>query len=142
MNRIYKQGLTPAGLARARAPASMQVRCYSLCVKMTLSVLLSVILLTGCGGVDTQIQSPQEVAQEIVGTNGQLIPIQSDNVQAAGYDANSMIMTVQFENGYTYEYYGIPAEIWNSFVTAQPHPWSQVGYPRLVKGGYQYKKIN
>jgi hypothetical protein len=109
---------------------------------MTLSVLLSVFLLTGCGGVENQTQSLQEVTQEIVGTNGRLIPIQSDNVQAAGYDANSMIMTVQFDNGNTYEYYGIPAELWNSFVAAQPHPWSQVGYPRLVKGGYQYKKIN
>jgi hypothetical protein len=109
---------------------------------MTTSLLLSLLLLTGCGGVENQTQSPQEVAQEIVGTNGQLIPIQSDNVQAAGYDANSMIMTVQFDNGYKYEYYEIPAELWNSFVAAQPHPWSQVGYPQLVEGGYQYKKIN
>jgi hypothetical protein len=108
---------------------------------MTLSVLLSVILLTGCGDVDTQTQSTLEVAQEVVGTNGQLIPIQSDNVQAAGYDANSMIMTVQFDNGYAYEYYGIPAELWNSFVAAQPHPWSQVGYPRLVQAGVAYKRI-
>ena len=109
---------------------------------MTLSVLLSLFLLTGCGGGENQTQSPQEVTQDIVGTSGQLIPIQSDNVQAAGYDANSMIMTVQFDNGYAYEYYGIPAELWNSFVAAQPHPWSQVGYPQLVEGGYHYKKIN
>lgn len=108
---------------------------------MTLGVLLSLFLLTGCGGVENQTQSPQEVSQVIVGTNGQLIPIQSDNVQAAGYDANSMIMTVQFDNGFTYEYYGIPAELWNSFVAAQPHPWSQVGYPRLVQAGVAYKRI-
>ncbi len=108
---------------------------------MTLSVLLSLFLLTGCGGVENQTQSPQEVAQDIVGTYGQLIPIQSDNVQAAGYDANSMIMTVQFDNGYMYEYYGIPAELWNSFVAAQSHPWSQVGYPRLVQAGVTYKRI-
>jgi hypothetical protein len=141
MDRIYNQGLTTPGLARELAPASMQVGCYSLSVKMILSVCLSVILLTGCGGVEDQTQAPQEVTQEIVGTNGQLIPIQSDNVQAAGYDANSMIMTVQFDSGYTYEYYGIPAELWNSFVAAQPHPWSQIGYPRLVQEGVPYKRI-
>jgi hypothetical protein len=52
-----------------------------------------------------------------------------------------MTMTVQFNNTYVYEYYGISAELWNSFVTAQPHPWSQVGYPRLVKAGVPYKRI-
>ena len=76
-----------------------------------------------------------------IGTNGQLIPIQSDNVQAAGYDANSMVMTVQFYNGALYEYYGVPADLWTSFVAAQPHPWSAVGYPRLVQGGIPYKRI-
>ena len=73
--------------------------------------------------------------------NGQLISIQSDNVQAAGYDVNSMTMTVQFKNGYTYEYYGVPAELWNSFIAAQPHPWSQVGNPRLVQAGVPYRRI-
>jgi hypothetical protein len=51
-------------------------------------------------------------------------------------------MTVQFNNGYTYEYYGVQPELWNSFIAAQPHPWSQVGYPRLVEGGVPYKRIS
>ena len=67
--------------------------------------------------------------------------IQSDNVRAAGYDAASMIMTVQFNNGYTYEYYGIPLDLWDSFIAAQPNPWSLVGYPRLVQAGVPYKRI-
>ena len=60
---------------------------------------------------------------------------------AAGYDAASKVMTVQFDNGSLYEYYGVPADLWTAFVAAQPHPWSQVGYPRLVQGGVPYKKI-
>lgn len=112
-------------------------------MKIILSVLLAV-LVSGCGtNVDT-IQSNNSIqSQELtsVGTNGQLIPIQSENVWAAGYEAISMKMTVQFSNGYTYEYYGIPAELWNSFIAAQPHPWSQVGYPRLVQTGVPYKRI-
>lgn len=83
-----------------------------------------------------EISSPQKI-----GTNGQLIPIQSDNVQAAGYDSDSMIMTIQFINGALYEYYGVTADLWTSFVAAQPHPWSQVGYPKLVQGGIPYKRI-
>lgn len=82
-----------------------------------------------------------EQTTAIVGTNGQLISIQSDNVRAAGYDETSMVMTVQFNNGAIYEYYGVPADLWTSFIAAQPHPWSQVGYPRLVQGGIPYKRI-
>ena len=104
-------------------------------------LLLMSTLLAGCSATSENSSTPQIEAQEVVGTNGQLISIQSDNVQAAGYDANSMTMIVQFKNGYAYEYYGIPAELWNSFIAAQPDPWSQVGYPRLVQAGVPYKRI-
>jgi hypothetical protein len=112
-----------------------------LVLKSLIRVTLSLTLLTGCGDSTEILSAPQVEAQTVVGTNGQLIVIQSDNVQAAGYDQNSMTMTVQFKNGYAYEYYGIPAELWNSFIAAQPHPWSQVGYPRLVQAGVTYKRI-
>jgi hypothetical protein len=39
-------------------------------------------------------------------------------------------MTVLFDSGGLYEYYNLPAGLWEDFVAAQPHPWSQVGYPR------------
>ena len=103
--------------------------------------LLFLGFLAGCGNTSNSGVHPREVQQVVLGTNGELISIQSDNVRAAGYDANSMIMTVQFNNGYTYEYYGIQADLWNSFIAAQPHPWSQVGYPRLVQTGVPYKRI-
>lgn len=104
-------------------------------------------LVTGCGVSSTSITASDEqsarVSEQIdqFGTNGQLISIQSDNVRAAGYDEASKVMTVQFDNGAIYEYYGVPADLWTSFVAAQPHPWSQVGYPRLVQGGLPYKRI-
>jgi hypothetical protein len=104
-------------------------------------VLISVFLLAGCGGdVENSMSSPAK-EELVVGTKGQLIPIQSDNVRMAGYDANSMTMTVQFNNGYAYEYYGVSAELWNSFIAAQPDPWSLVGYPRLVQAAVPYKRI-
>ena len=100
--------------------------------------------LTGCGSErsSTSISENKEAQQQqIVGTNGQLIAIQSDNVRAAGYDADSLVMTVQFDNGALYEYHDVPADLWESFISAQPHPWSQVGYPRLVQGGVSYKRV-
>jgi hypothetical protein len=103
-----------------------------------------VLGITGCGSQANEsnsVSSNEASSVQKLGTDGQLISIQSDNVQAAGYDAASMVMSVQFRNGARYEYYGVPAELWSSFVDAQPHPWSQVGYPRLVGGGIPYKRI-
>ena len=104
--------------------------------------MLILLMLTGCGSqiVIGENRSHQN-ANLSIGTNGRLISIQSDNVRAAGYDEASSVMTVQFDNGALYEYYGVPADLWTSFVAAQPHPWSQVGYPRLVRGGIPYKRI-
>ena len=105
------------------------------------------VVVSACGTLPalngtTSSNANQELEiKEQVGTNGQLISIQSDNVRAAGYDEVLMVMTVQFDNGALYEYYGVPADLWTSFIAAQPHPWSQVGYPRLVQGGIPYKRI-
>jgi hypothetical protein len=110
-------------------------------MKWTIALLLSLGLLASCANAEEISSIPQAEAQVKVGTDGHLISIQSDNVRAAGYDANTLTMTVQFHNGYTYEYYGVPGELWNSFIAAQPHPWSQVGYPRLVQAGIPYKRI-
>jgi hypothetical protein len=108
-----------------------------------LSVLLA-ILLSGCGTNLDTTQSTERIQNQestSVGTNGQLISIQSDNVRAAGYDASVLVMTVQFNSGYVYEYYGVQPDLWNSFIAAQPNPWSQVGYPRLVQAMVPYKRI-
>ena len=108
-----------------------------------LSLLTAFFLLTSCGqsSVETTQSESSQSSVSQVGTNGQLIPIQSDNVRAAGYNATSMVMTVQFMNGAMYEYYSVPADLWESFIAAQPHPWSAVGFPRLVQGGVPYKRI-
>ena len=112
-----------------------------------LAISTSPLLVTGCGVSSMSIMTSDEqnagASEQTnqIGTNGQLISIQSDNVRAAGYDAASKVMTVQFDNGAIYEYYGVPSDLWASFVAAQPHPWSQVGYPRLVQGGLPYKRI-
>ena len=105
------------------------------------SIAVISISLTSCGVTSEPESIPNVKEKEAVGTNGRLISIQSENVRAAGYDANSMTMTVQFNNGYTYEYYGIQADLWDSFVAAQPNPWSLIGYPRLVEAGVPYRRI-
>ncbi len=106
--------------------------------EITFVLVLLLATLTSCG---TSSSSQAGPAPQTIGTSGALISIQSDNVMAAGYDESSQIMTVQFQNGAVYEYYGVPGELWTSFLNAQPHPWSQVGYPQLVAGGIPYRRI-
>jgi len=106
--------------------------------------LLSLIVLTSCGSSETNSRNREPakyVVENSVGTKGELIAIQSDNLNAAGYDATSMVMTIQFKNGALYEYYGVSPELWVSFVAAQPDPWSKVGYPHLVQGAVPYKRV-
>jgi hypothetical protein len=116
-------------------------------IGLILVLSLSPFVLTACGSLPSlngdSASSGSELPQsaEKVGTNGQLITIQSDNVSAAGYDEMSMVMTVKFDNGALYEYYGVSVDLWTSFLAAQPHPWSQVGYPRLVQEGIPFKRI-
>lgn len=113
-------------------------------IRIQLLFLLLSLLITSCGNSDVSsinLDSAKETTVASIGTNGELIAIQSDNVKAAGYDGASMVMTVQFKNGALYEYYGVSPELWVSFVAAEPHPWSQVGYPRLVQAGLPYKRL-
>ena len=112
--------------------------------KLFLLALIAPLVLSACG--DKALENPFSSADELTikdsgGTQGKLISIVSSNVRAAGFDADSLVMTVEFDNGGLYEYYNVPISLWEDFVAAQPHPWSQVGYPRLVQGGFAYKRI-
>lgn len=102
-------------------------------------------LVTACSSQSEPLPPSQAVITESestnAGTGGALIPIESSNVSMAGYDASTQVMTVLFDSGGLYEYYAVPERLWDEFVQAQPSPWSQVGYPQLVQGGYQYRKV-
>lgn len=110
----------------------------------SLTAIAVLFLLTACASntPESQISSQATQVESILGTNGKLISIESDNVRLAGYDANSQTMTVEFDDGGRYEYYAVPVGLWNAFIEAQPHPWSAVGYPQLVNGGYSYQRVN
>ena len=121
----------------------MRTEFKSIAVTLLLSPVL-ILWLTGCGNQASEpdgAKVSESSAPQPIGASGQLNSIQSDNVRAAGYDETSKVMTVQFDNGAIYEYYGVPADVWTSFIAAQPHPWSEVGYPRLVRGDIPFKRI-
>lgn len=102
------------------------------------------VLLAACGGGATSesaLPAQTPVQPEVAQATG-LIPIQSDNVAAAGYDPASQTMTVQFLEGSVYQYAPVPQSLWDDFVAAQPHPWSAVGYPRLVQAKVPYWRVS
>lgn len=66
-------------------------------------------------------------------------PVQSSNVQAAGYDPISQTMAVQFKGGATYHYAGVPPQLGAELGTV-----ASVGSfvsQRIVKGGFAATKV-
>ena len=112
------------------------------------TLVLSLLVLNACSTentssvTDTPSSNVISTVDESKDTHGELISIQSDNVSMAGYDAQSQTMTVVFDDGDAYWYQPVAQSTWTAFYLAQPHPWSQVGYPQLVQSGIPYGKMN
>lgn len=117
---------------------------------MVTITVIAAVLLSSCAP-DSNASSdevPVEIAASLTTDNleptypaGELLSIRSSNVAAAGYDPTTQVMTVRFLSGGLYEYYKVPEDLWLDFLAAQPSPWSQVGHPRLVQGGYAYRRV-
>lgn len=66
--------------------------------------------------------------------------VNSSNLAAVGYDSNSQIMRVEFNNGGIYEYYNVPQEKYEELIVA-----SSVGsyfHHNIKNGGYKFSKIS
>jgi hypothetical protein len=113
--------------------------------KLRLLIIVVVLsVLSSCGSPMLNFEKPlnvDEASNFSLGTGGELIEIESENVKSAGYNQMTDVLIIEFRNGAIYEYYQVPTSLWSDFLAAQPDAWSQVGYPRLVKGGYEYKRI-
>ncbi|MET7279281.1 KTSC domain-containing protein [Kribbella sp. NPDC005582] len=54
-----------------------------------------------------------------------LTPVVSEAVDAVGYDYETRTLRVVFTSGKTYDYYDVPAHLYE--VMLLPHPWRRVG---------------
>lgn len=66
------------------------------------------------------------------------IPVSSSNVASIGYDPSNSTLEVEFLNGNTYEYYGVPESIYNDFMNADSK--GRFLDQQIKKMGYQYRK--
>jgi hypothetical protein len=56
-----------------------------------------------------------------------LHPIQSSGIRALGHDPRRSLLWVEYDSGAVYEYSGVPADLYERMLAAQPHPWSEYG---------------
>jgi hypothetical protein len=69
----------------------------------------------------------------------EMIPVQSSNLSAVGYDGNNQILRISFNNGSLYEYTGVPESIYTGLLAAS----SKGSYfdQYVKKAGYSYSRI-
>lgn len=109
-------------------------------------LVLAVFVLFGCHvpkqPMPTTTKGEQTNNRNIgLDTKGQLIEIRSDNVSRASYDAETETLVILFKTGAKYWYSPVPQSTWHEFYLAQPHPWSEVGYPKLVLAKIPHGRI-
>lgn len=65
-----------------------------------------------------------------------MVPVVSDNVAYVGYDYSSRILRVAFRGHRTYDYFDVPAFLYEAMLL--PHPWRRVG--RQIRS-HQFRRV-
>jgi len=55
-----------------------------------------------------------------------LHPIESEALEAVGYDSGHRLLQVRFVGGGIYEYSDVDRDIYERLMAAQPHPWREL----------------
>jgi hypothetical protein len=66
-------------------------------------------------------------------------PVSSSNISSIGYEESTATLEVGFLSGKVYQYYGVPLEVYQGFISAGSHGTylNQV----IKKGGYPYSEV-
>ena len=65
-------------------------------------------------------------------------PVSSSNIAAIGYDQKTQTLEIDFNNGSTYQYYGVTNNVHDGFLSAGSHGKYFHAY---IKGRYPESKI-
>ena len=68
----------------------------------------------------------------------ELTPVISSNIQAIGYEVEDEILQVVFLNGSVYEYFDVPEEVYDAFITA---PSKGKFLWREIRDVYDYERV-
>jgi len=69
----------------------------------------------------------------------EMIPVESSNVAAIGYDPVTATLRVQFIKGRTYEYYSVPEHLYQGLIDAGSKGQFLDIY--IKKAGYSYSPV-
>jgi len=65
--------------------------------------------------------------------------VTSSNIASIGYDAEQMILEVEFNYGSIYQYFDVPESVYEGLMTADSHGKYLDAY--VKKAGYRYEKL-
>ena len=69
----------------------------------------------------------------------EMIPVDSSNLSAIGYNYETATLRVDFQNGRSYEYYAVPAELYEGLLSAGSKGKYLDVY--IKKAGYSYSPL-
>jgi hypothetical protein len=68
-----------------------------------------------------------------------MIPLESVDIVAVGYDTSGRILEVELKSGASFEYYDVPPEVYDGLINAQtPYHFFK---KRIYKGPYEWKQL-
>ena len=65
--------------------------------------------------------------------------VESSNLASVGYDVNSSILEVEFNNGGIYQYSNVPSRVYEGLMNADSH--GSYFDKNVKKAGYSFRKI-
>lgn len=66
------------------------------------------------------------------------MPVDSSNVASIGYDAATMTLEVEFQGGSVYQYFDVPQNVYDAFVSCE----SKGGFlHQNIKGVFRYARV-
>jgi len=65
-------------------------------------------------------------------------PVRSSNIKSVGYDAQALVLEVEFSSGTVYQYAGVPASIYDEMMASD-----SIGsyFARNVRGDFEGRKV-
>ena len=67
------------------------------------------------------------------------IPVSSSNLASVGYDAENMVLEVEFHSGGIYQYFKVPESKYEALMKDDSH--GEYFDVHIKKGGFRYREI-
>ena len=68
-----------------------------------------------------------------------MVSVESSNLAAVGYDGDVQILEVRFVKGGAYQYFGVPAYIYDGLLSASSK--GSYFYQNIKRAGYPYQRV-